>query len=62
MNIIAKNTNLQCKINNLTVKILEILGFNIITVCQDKNNVRIDYIIMTFGNLKDENSQIIHHA
>ena len=62
MNIIAKNTNLQGKINNLIVKILTILRFDIITVCQDIKNVRTDYIILTFGNLKDEDSQFIHHA
>ena len=62
MNIIAKNTKLQCKINNLIVKILKILRFDIITVCQDKNNVQIDHIIITSGNLKDEDCPITRHA
>jgi hypothetical protein len=62
MKIITKNTKLQHKINKLLFKILNILQFDIITVCQDKNNYQIDYMVITYGSLKDEDNPPIRHV
>lgn len=61
MSYIAETTKSQSRKNDLVIKILRFLGYNVITISQDTKNIKIDYAVFSKGKLIDNTAPTISH-